>query len=654
MDGGILLPISVQDNASGKLEKIANKGKKAKKALEGGTVSDKWEKLCNSLSKTENNLNKLGIKVPQVFSKFKEGAVEGIKYLMDMSDEATKLQGKLALALDNGSSVNAFRTQIKQAADEARMSYDTMAQSIAGIGMVTNDSFSDEELVQFTKSLGMLYNLGGVDQAQIAGSLTQIKQALSSGRLQGDEFASLRDLPGFLQIIADEMGVTAGEVKSLASEGKITADVLKNAMINAGDDLQKKLNEIPETFDSRMNRINNSIKMLTDNFGLVINKIANCKVAIVIFESIKNAIDNVNKILTALGNAVSKLFGKIFKKGADDAEVMEKAIKGLSMVITGLLLVGLFLLIKAFVVLGVQALAAGIKMLIAGLMAMSPLAWIILIIIVIIGVLMALGVSFEQIFGFIGGVVGVTIAGIWNLFLALFDFVLGIINYLGRYFMTFANFFGNLFNDPIAAIIYGIRDMANTILSVVKTVAKALDKVFGSNLAGGVQGWMDSVDSLADKAAKKFGNGSYEGTEWEDLSSEGFGLKRMEYGSAWDSGVKIGSDIGAGLDNILNGDLLGGLDSTDLFGKGNENELSDYDAATGKGSLSTSLDEDSVDELKAFAEIQYRLNYKHITPNVNITFGDVRETADLDDITAHIKKMMNEDLEELYIMDGGQ
>ena len=48
---------------------------------------------------------------------------------------------------------------------------------------------------------------------------------------------------------------------------------------------------------------------------------------------------------------------------------------------------------------------------------------------------------------------------------------------------------------------------------------------------------------------------------------------------------------------------------------------------------------------------EYMLNYKHITPNVNISFGDVRETADVNAVKDAIQKMMEDELAELYVVE---
>lgn len=670
MDGEIRLPIEVVDNATAALNDIIKSFNKFKDVTDKTNKMNAFEKLISDGDKAEKVMKTLGFKTSGFATALSgianasnrwgkvQALAETSKILMDMSDKATVLQGKLALALDQGSSVNAFKNQMLQAANEARTSFDAIAEGVTGIGLAAGEMFNDDELLKFTKSLSMLYKIGGATTQETQAAMVQIRQALAKGKLQGDEFKSLSALPGFMDLMAKELGKSKGEIKELASEGKITADVFKNAMLNGADDLQKKLDTIPKTFGDRINEVNNSIEMFRNKLGLMLNAIANCAIAKVIFGAIIQTFNNLKKILDVIqhafdvvGQAIEK-FTKPLKDFADKIGLAEKMTQVLSGVLTGLAII-LGIVAAKYVFMGLMALAAGIKAFIAGLLAGSPLYIIILVIALVIGALLALGVNFEQIFSFIGGVVGVTIAFIWDLFLGLLDLVLGIISIFYNKFAMFANFFGNVFKDPIASIIYLFRDMAKSVLSILKSIASALDKLFGSNLAGTVQGWMDDVDNLAEKAVSKWGNGTYEEVmEVKTLTSEDLGLKRLEYGKSWSTGMKIGSSIGAGLDKFID-EASGIMDGTDKLGTG-INNISDYDASTGKGSLSTSLDEDTVDELKAFAEIQYRLSYKHITPNVNVNFGDVHETADVQDITKYIKKMMEKDLEEIYITEGGQ
>lgn len=669
MDGEIRLPIEVVDNATAALngiiksfnqfkdttDEINKKSSFGDKIVNGiDSAVGKIDKFLNKASKGEKIMQSFGVKTTGAFSQFVSGnTVEGVKALMDMSDEATTLQGKLALALDQGSSVNAFKDKIKEAANEARVSFDAIAEGVTGIGLAAGDMFNDDELLQFTKSLSMLYKIGGATTQETQAAMVQIRQALAKGKLQGDEFKSLSSLPGFMDIMAKELKVTKGEVKELASEGKITAEVFKKAMLGATGELEAKIKTIPMTFKDRFNEVNNSLKMFQNKLGLLFNKLANCKQAVIVFEALKKVFDK----LTYAARRFTKWLDKFqLKDTADDIEDVEKKADSLANILLGVLLVAVGLLIGKVVLLGLQWIVTGIQAFIATLSVMWPLYLVIAIIALVIYIVMQMGATFQEVCQFIGAFIGFTIALVWNLFLSLVDLILGCVNILGRAFFGIANFFGNVWKDPISSVIYLFRDLANTVLGILKAIASAIDKLFGSNLAGAVQGWMNGVDDLADKAADKWGNGEYDKNEWEDIKSESLGFKRMDYIDAGVAGYQIGDKIGNGIVNGIEG--IKGLfskiddikDSTDMMGKG----LNDYDASTGTGSLSTKLDEDTVDELKAFAEIQYRLSYKHITPNVNVNFGDVHETADVQDITKYIKKMMEKDLEEIYITEGGQ
>ena len=63
------------------------------------------------------------------------------------------------------------------------------------------------------------------------------------------------------------------------------------------------------------------------------------------------------------------------------------------------------------------------------------------------------------------------------------------------------------------------------------------------------------------------------------------------------------------------------------------------------------ISDEDLKMLKDIATREYMLNYKHITPNVNISFGDVRETADVGAVKDAIQKMMEDELAELYVVE---
>lgn len=634
-------------------------------------VANEMNKIKQPQDKVEGGFGKWGARIVAINQglQLAQAIARGVGQVLNYSDQLTLTKTRLDMINDGLQTTQQLQDKVYASATRSRSSYQDMARDVAKLGMLAGDVFkSNDEIIAFNELLNKSFAVSGSSQQEISSSMYQLTQAMSSGLLQGDELRSLREgAPMLYQAIADYMGVTKGELKELGAEGKITADIIKNAIFTAGDEVEEKFKEMPMTFAQAGTQIQNawaySMQQVSDKFNEVLNN-----------ESVQQFLQNIVTGITIVGNVISStaqliidVIGNIITFISDNWGVISIILTTLLILILPGILVGLWNIITALITLAAHALIAGVKMFISMMMALGPIGLIIVIILAVIVALKMLGVSFETVFSYIGGVVGVAVAGIYNLFLGLLDLVLGIINQFGRQWTAFANFFSNIFKDPISTIIYGFRDMANGVLSIIKTVASAIDKVFGSNLAKGVQGWMNGVDKLANKAAKKYGNGKYKGKEWTDLTSESLGLSRVDYGSAWNTGFSIGGNIGSSLDSMVDslGGILDGLGNT-----GNPNNLLDqyggYDYSSmidPNGNLPVSINDDktgskevdiSDEDLKMLKDIatrDYMLNYKHITPNVNIQFGDVKETADINAIKDELDKMMQEELSELYVVE---
>ncbi|RRH25482.1 hypothetical protein EGL89_19935, partial [Clostridioides difficile] len=65
----------------------------------------------------------------------------------------------------------------------------------------------------------------------------------------------------------------------------------------------------------------------------------------------------------------------------------------------------------------------------------------------------------------------------------------------------FAEFLANVFNDPLGSIIRLFSGMADVVLGILRSIASAIDTIFGSNLANAVSGWQDKLQGWTDKVA---------------------------------------------------------------------------------------------------------------------------------------------------------
>ena len=279
-----------------------------------------------------------------------------------------------------------------------------------------------------------------------------------------------------------------------------------------------------------------------------------------------------------------------------------------------------------------------------------PITWIILAIIAVIAIIYVVIAAINKsrdttisATGVILGALATAGAFIWNLFLGILDIALTVISCLINKWVAFANFFGNLFNDPVAAIIHLFSDMANKILNILKGIAQAIDKVFGSNLAGAVSGWQSTLAAKTEMAAKKYGNGSYQKVLDEvNLDSSSLGLKRINYKNAYNSGYNAGEKVDSKIKGVK--EALSGSGASSALA--NLADSSNSTAAnTGNTAKNTGKVADSVaataEDLKYIRDIAEQETINRFTTaqiTVNMTNNNnIHNDSDIDGITEHLR-----------------
>jgi hypothetical protein len=287
-----------------------------------------------------------------------------------------------------------------------------------------------------------------------------------------------------------------------------------------------------------------------------------------------------------------------------------------------------------------------------------PLTWILITIIAIIG-------AIYLVIGIINRVAGTSISAtgiifgafftlgafLRNLFLGLFELVSGVINAMVNPFIRIANFIGNVFTNPVSSVIYLFQSMADGILSILQTIASALDFVFGSNMADTVAGWRVGIKEMADAAVAEYApNENYQNVMSElNLSVESTGLARGEYGDAWGAGYTAGENLG---NSILNFDSasLPGSNTPDMGGYGAYDPSSMARDVANINSNTSGMKDVGEENLKYLRDISEReaIN-RFTTAEIKFDMGGVHNTVsstmDLDGIADYIGDAMMERLE---------
>lgn len=180
--------------------------------------------------------------------------------LAEMSDQYTLISSRVSIMNDGMQSNKALLDMIYASANRARGSYYDMADTVAKLGTLAGDAFeSNEEMVFFAEQLNKQFKIGGASIQEQTAGMYQLTQAMASGRLQGDEFRSIMEnAPMLAQAIAQEMGVPVGKLREMSSEGAITAEVIKNALVTTAEETNEKFDSIPMTFADSMQLLSNT------------------------------------------------------------------------------------------------------------------------------------------------------------------------------------------------------------------------------------------------------------------------------------------------------------------------------------------------------------------------------------------------------------
>lgn len=634
---------------------------------------------------------------------------KGIGSVLNYADDLTLTKARIDLINDGQRTTAELQQDIYQAAQRSRGSYDDMAKSVAKLGMLAGDAFkNNDEMIAFTELMNKSFTVSGASESEKSAAMYQLTQAMSSGMLQGDELRSIREnAPMFYQAIAEYTGKSTAELKEMGANGEITADIMKNALFAAGDDIEAKMEQMPKTFGNAMTNIKNSaayyLQPVADRISEMLNSETFQNALNVILRGIQLFASLALSGFDAVGNAI-----QFFK---DNMWLTIPIITAAAVVLTGLLvpalaasLVGILKNIAAWAVAHWQLLlvAAVIGIVVGAITTMNPvlltlaaiigvlvlayaawqvaqwatntamyacpIVWIIVLIIALVAAIYlfidwiakATGIASSGL-GIIAGGVNVVIQFFKNLGLMVANIALAIGNAIGALASNMMTAFGNAIKS-IQAWFWGLLETGtNVILGIVEMLNKLPFVDIDTK----------GLTSAAKKYADKKAEAEDSKEEYKDISEEfNKGLNTFEaFGDNWVSdafndGKAWGDNAAASIADAV-GSFDPGAMLEGILPDQKQQDMSGYDYSSmldPNGNLPVSVNDDktsnevdiSDEDLKMLKDIatrEYMLNYKQITPNVNIQFGDVKETADINAIKDELDKMMQEELAELYVVE---
>ena len=437
--------------------------------------------------------------------------MQSVKWLANTSDQLTQTNARLKLMTGSAEAAAEANDQIYAAAMRSRGAYADMADTVAKLGTLAPNAFTDTgEIIAFAEQLQKQMALSGTSTQGAQAAMLQLTQGLASGVLRGEELNSiLEQTPMIAQTIAEYMGVTTGEMRELASEGAVTAEVVKNAMLGAAEETNAAFEQMPMTWSQVWTQFQNIALRALNPILTGINWLA-------------NNIEIIGPIVLGVGAA----FG-VFMIAANWTNICTAATTALTTAQTMLGVVmattwGMPLIIIIAVVAAFYAVIAVInKVTGASLSATGIIAGSVMVLAAIIG---------NTAIGLLNGIIQM----VWTIFVTPF---LGIIEWV-------INAAEGGFDSLKGAVANLLGQIISWFLDLGKVVTTIIDAIFGTDWTAGLTSLQNSVLQW----------GKTDNAITLDRAAPTIDY-RFEYGKAWDAGYQWGDnlDLFSGFENALPG-----------------------------------------------------------------------------------------------------
>lgn len=579
-------------------------------------ANNEQQKFNNSIRGGNNSANGLLSTIKKI--AVAAGGIVGINKVQNISDKLASTKARLNLLVDDGGSVDVLEQKIMASAQRSRSAYFDTASAVAKLGLNAGNAFGGnmDQVIAFMEQVNKQFVIGGATAQEQSNAMIQLTQAMAAGALRGEELNSILDgAPGIARAIEKYMGIAEGSIKTVAQEGKVTAEVVKNAMFAMADETNAKFDSMPKTWAqiwvdmknqalsmfapilTKINQIGNSTKfqkvttglinglaavanvassaldiliaiasVFVDNWGIIQPLVLGIAAAMLLYNGYLIA----NNAITAISNA---------QKGLAAVQAYKAAVANTTLAATE----------KAEAMAKASATAAqyGFN---AALLA-CPLTWILLIIIAVIAAIYMIVAAINKLTGstisatgIICGVVAVAgafvlncaigvlnaiIQAIWTIFVAPF---LGIVEWI----LNVCNGGFNSFGDAVANL---IGQIIGWFLNLGKVVTTIIDAIFGTDWTSGLESLQSAVTSW----------GKNENAITLDKNAPTIDY-RATYSGAWDAGY----DFGQGIDDKIGGMFdASGLDSMGAFDL--SNTLDGIYGNTGDTAANTAATADALD-----------------------------------------------------------
>jgi tape measure domain-containing protein len=197
-----------------------------------------------------------------------------------------KVTDRLRPFYDTQQQTNDAMSDVIKIARDTRQALDPVAQLYSRLSQAGKDANLSFDVSKVSTTVAKAARLSGGDADTQANGITQFLQGVGSGTLGGDELKSIRENTFRLaKAIADGLGVPIAKLKELGAAGKLTPQVVTEALARSAAQIDLEFSRLPKRIGSSLTEAGNNLAVFigrldesshaTEGFAEAISAIGN-------------------------------------------------------------------------------------------------------------------------------------------------------------------------------------------------------------------------------------------------------------------------------------------------------------------------------------------------------------------------------------------
>ncbi|MBT0347427.1 tape measure protein, partial [Morganella morganii subsp. morganii] len=228
--------------------------------MEGG-----FNRTTNAVNGTERSMASLSRVAASLTAYLSVSAVTSY------AEAWTVLNNKLSNSVRASESLVEVTERVFNISQDTRSSLDATATLYARLERGTRQyNTSAEDLAKLTTIINQGFIVSGATAQEAENAIIQLSQGIASGVLRGEEFNSVSEQGSRLMVaLADSMGVSIGQLRAMAAEGKLTTDVVVNGLLSQGAAIGEEFSKTTQTMSQALQEAGNNITKFFGNSSTV-------------------------------------------------------------------------------------------------------------------------------------------------------------------------------------------------------------------------------------------------------------------------------------------------------------------------------------------------------------------------------------------------